>query len=381
MMRAAVFGISMLLAGPPAVAAATIRPVTRQPAIVQASVQASTTDVNVQVANVYIAFKRRQPSDREWGLGAALMNQAGPGALIDKLALSEEWLGPFVDDIYRRALNREPDPGGRAYWISQLQTGLTTKEILDPILVSAEFQASTAANNAEVVARMYRQILEREVDPEGAAYWAERISDVGASAVAAALFDSPENRRRQVTALYRLLLCRDANDDGLHYWADRIGQGRDLEMAKAIATTPEFLNAQNSCGTASLVGPGPEEIPDLEQPLDPTLDPSIVIDPRIITEPTPAPLGQTWGPSAGAPRQIVVTKSGFNVTDIETGKRRTLVGIPIHVSGNGMWALTQDGITIRVHNLEEGTSEVVETDWAAAPAALYRVGGDGQRLP
>ena len=399
MMRAAVVGISLLLAATSAAVAVSLNaPAVRAPSEPMAMAPlspvavASTPDVNLQVANIYLAFKRRQPSDREWGLGALLMNHAGPGALIDKLSLSEEWLGPFVDDIYRRALNREPDPTGRAYWISQLQTGLTTKQILDPILDSAEFQASTAANNAEVVARMYRQILERDVDPEGAAYWNARIAAVGAKPVAAALFDSPENRRRQVSAFYQLLLCRDADEAGLNYWADRVGQGRDMAMAKAIATTPEFLNATNSCGIASLVGAGPEALPDdAELPLDPLLDPTALldplldpatlVDPSIIREPQPASLGQTWTSTGGTPRQIAVTRSGFSVTDLETGKRRTLVGVPIHVSGNGQWALTQDGVTIRVHNLVEGTSEVVETDWATAKVALYRVGNDGSRTP
>ena len=47
----------------------------------------------------------------------------------------------FVDIAYQTLLNRSAEPAGKAYWLSQLASGLTRLEMINGFLGSPEFAA------------------------------------------------------------------------------------------------------------------------------------------------------------------------------------------------------------------------------------------------
>ena len=66
-------------------------------------------------------FLQRAATNDEARTLAHLVHLSGPTALTARLALSPEWAGVRIDELYRNVLGREPEPGGQAYWLDQLK--------------------------------------------------------------------------------------------------------------------------------------------------------------------------------------------------------------------------------------------------------------------
>jgi hypothetical protein len=75
--------------------------------------------------------------------------------------------------IYRAAFDRTPDQVGLGYWIDRLDHEASLLGVADGFAHSQEFADlyGSAPSNADVVLRLYHNILHREPDPEGYAYW------------------------------------------------------------------------------------------------------------------------------------------------------------------------------------------------------------------
>lgn len=88
--------------------------------------------------------------------------------------------GTFVDLVYANVLGRVADDGGRAYWLAQLQQGVSRGEVMIGFAESAEYVARTqtvaATDSAEAkITRLYRAFFLRDPDAEGLAYWAGQL--------------------------------------------------------------------------------------------------------------------------------------------------------------------------------------------------------------
>lgn len=77
----------------------------------------------------------------------------------------------FVERIYEKALNRASDPSGIAYWSQEI-----ANETKDPVSVaelfifSEEFESKNL-DNTEYIKVLYRTFMGREFDNDGLNYW------------------------------------------------------------------------------------------------------------------------------------------------------------------------------------------------------------------
>ncbi len=99
--------------------------------------------------------------------------------------------------IYQAAFNRAPDAAGLGYWISVMDSGATLNNIAQSFVDSPEFKALYGTNptNAQVVAKMYDNVLHRTPDQAGYDYWVGVLSrgEASVAAVLATFGESPEN--------------------------------------------------------------------------------------------------------------------------------------------------------------------------------------------
>ncbi|MEW6760496.1 MAG: DUF4214 domain-containing protein [Pseudomonadota bacterium] len=100
--------------------------------------------------------------------------------------------------IYRAAFDREPDQVGLGFWIEMLDRGVTLQAVAAGFTRGDEFARLYGANpgNADIVTRLYRNILDREPEKGGYDFWLSvldnKLADLGT--VLAAFSESPENR-------------------------------------------------------------------------------------------------------------------------------------------------------------------------------------------
>ena len=150
-----------------------------------------------------------------------------------------------MERLYQLALDREPDPDGKAFWISKLSCGEYTGAdcVRGFLIVAPEFSLRFAGDEAFVEA-LYEVILDRPSDEGGKAFWLQCISqgrakeDIvndfldtrewcnlcasygirsGASTGKATV--PSENAISYVRRFYVYGLSHDPDPDGLNYWA------------------------------------------------------------------------------------------------------------------------------------------------------------------
>ncbi|SFD68936.1 DUF4214 domain-containing protein [Massilia yuzhufengensis] len=100
--------------------------------------------------------------------------------------------------IYRAAFDRAPDQAGLGFWIAMMDGGTLLRDIAGGFVRSQEFTAlyGAAPTNAEIVTRMYRNILDRDPEQAGYDYWLNALDKkvVALPEMLAMFSESNENR-------------------------------------------------------------------------------------------------------------------------------------------------------------------------------------------
>jgi len=108
--------------------------------------------VDGQVVRLYRAFFQRQPDEAGYRFWRRVLLTGGSlQAIADEFAASPELIarygalddGAFVDQVYRNVLGRQADPDGRAFWLGQLYAGMSRGRMMTEFSESAEFVALT----------------------------------------------------------------------------------------------------------------------------------------------------------------------------------------------------------------------------------------------
>lgn len=178
--------------------------------------------------------------------------------------------GAFVDRMYETFFDRGADGGGRDYWVSQLQGGLSREMVILGFMFSQEFADFMATNAGSSVSRpeiyavldFYRGALGRLPDDGGLNFWAgqfrsaqclpeaQRAGGVYNTAISIAdqFFGSAEyegkttSNERYVSDLYNAFMRRSASPADVAFWVGKI-QSADLtryQVRRAFIDSPEF---------------------------------------------------------------------------------------------------------------------------------------------
>ncbi len=169
-------------------------------------------------------------------------------AFTRALTASTAWTGTQVDDLYRRALDRDADPAGRTYWGGLVAGGVALDAIAAHVFGSDELIQRSGGTPSGFVTALYHRLLRREPEPPGLDFWLRTLAG-GASppTVAASFHRSPESRGDRVDALYRLILGRSPDPAGRAAWVDALATVNDLRLAALLAASDEaYARAQTS---------------------------------------------------------------------------------------------------------------------------------------
>jgi hypothetical protein len=113
------------------------------------------------------------------------------------LAFDIDGVGGEVYRLYQAAFNRVPDKEGLGFWMAAMDRGLTLNSAANGFLVSAEFQRlyGAAPTDAEYVNQLYHNVLHRDGEAGGTAFWLDALQHGHSRAEVLAFFsESPENQ-------------------------------------------------------------------------------------------------------------------------------------------------------------------------------------------
>lgn len=154
----------------------------------------------------------------------------------------------FISQTYLDILHREVDAAGLAFWVDQLGTGTVTREaFVEQLLLSTEFEQTVAP-----VVRLYFASFLRVPDFGGLMFWLDAFAaGMTYLQIAEHFTSSPEfialygglSNEEFVTQVYLTVFQRQPDAGGLAYWTGRLDAG-DLSrggMMAAFASSPEYL--------------------------------------------------------------------------------------------------------------------------------------------
>ncbi len=152
----------------------------------------------------------------------------------------------FVERLYRNVLDREGDDAGVAFWTGQLEAGALSRgqvlagfseaaEHVEGLRAPVESGLWDADETAASVARLYLAALERAPDAAGLTYWTgaarggQPLADVADAFAGSVEFQSlygALDDEGYVRLLYGNVLEREADADGVAFWTDELASGR-----------------------------------------------------------------------------------------------------------------------------------------------------------
>lgn len=83
----------------------------------------------------------------------------------------------FVTRMYSLSMNREPDAGGLAYWIQALEDETTTGYAMANFFVNSDEFLSRGLSDNDYLDIMYKAFFNREPDAGGKVYWMNRLQE------------------------------------------------------------------------------------------------------------------------------------------------------------------------------------------------------------
>lgn len=114
------------------------------------------------------------------------------------IAFASDLVAGHVYRAYRAAFDRVPDPAGIGFWMAKVDAGATLTDVTNELVKSVEFKTLYGANpaNADLVARLYHNILHRDAEPAGQQFWTSVLDRKGAtvSELLASFSESAENQ-------------------------------------------------------------------------------------------------------------------------------------------------------------------------------------------
>jgi hypothetical protein len=155
-----------------------------------------------------------------------------------------EYYGNIVEFTYQRYLDRTADLGGFAYFVNGWRSRTFTIELVTAVIVgSPEYYALHDSNNVDFVNAAYFDILGRQADASGRAYFLTIAAAYGRSMVAGVLAASAENRRNEIRFAVDNYLGRPATSTEIDYYLLELEAGlRREEIDVQIVGSAEYYD-------------------------------------------------------------------------------------------------------------------------------------------
>ena len=204
------------------------------------TISSSTVKYLDAVYNLFVKRNATSTEDAKWADEVQSGNRA---AVTRALAVSDEWAGVRVNDLYRKVLGRDADSSGRAFWVGQIARGMRLEDVAASMYASDEYFKRKGGTFAGFVNGLYEDILHRTSDAAGRNYWVGLLvtGRVTRLQTAANFYASIESRRDRVTTLYREILGRNADTSGHAYWAGALLTIGDVVLASQLASSSEYF--------------------------------------------------------------------------------------------------------------------------------------------
>jgi len=124
---------------------------------------------------------------------------------VERLKFSDGWKG--TDDtsaqifrLYQAMWGRESDTSGQGYWTFRMDQGASLVQIADEFMDYPEFivKFGQDVSNEVFIEKLYQNVLNREPDAGGRLYWLGQIDQIGRAETVLGFSESAENQAQLI---------------------------------------------------------------------------------------------------------------------------------------------------------------------------------------
>ncbi|HVX12953.1 MAG TPA: DUF4214 domain-containing protein [Pirellulales bacterium] len=133
------------------------------------------------VRNVYHELLDRDPDAGGQAYWLSFLEAPGANSVLQRnlfvqgILGSNEYETHFVQLVYEDFLHRLADSGGLQYFVGLLGAGVSEQQVISVVVSSPEYFASHGDTSKGFVDALYEDILGRAADPAGEAYWVSQL--------------------------------------------------------------------------------------------------------------------------------------------------------------------------------------------------------------
>jgi secreted trypsin-like serine protease len=163
------------------------------------------------IARQFQDFAGRNPTSSEMTTWLNKLKTSPAADIITSLQAASAWDGNagMNTRLYRAAFKRNPDSSGLDYWVRKRWGGRGPVSIANHFTASSEFTTKYGSlSNNDFITLIYQNVFERNPDPGGRSYWLNKLnSGVGRGQMLYELSNSSEYRNDTAT-LVRIITTR-----------------------------------------------------------------------------------------------------------------------------------------------------------------------------
>jgi hypothetical protein len=170
-----------------------------------------------------------------------------------QILASTEYATNLVQGYYQNYLGHAASAEGVSYWVGQLQAGQTDEQVVAGIVSSPEYFQLHGNSNSSWLTALYQDLLDRPLDPGGAAYFDNLLYSSFATqrqAVIGDILSAPGYQGDLINRYYQEYLGHSASPTDLTgYWSGQFQAGQTYEQIQAqILGSAEYfgLNGSNN---------------------------------------------------------------------------------------------------------------------------------------
>ncbi len=211
------------------------------------------------VTQQYLDFLGRSPESTSLSYWVSQLNAGSVtrAQLIESFMYSNEFQGRFgpLVRLYTAYFRRIPDYGGLMYWFNTMYPssggGAGLADVSQAFAQSAEFVGTYGAlDNAGFVALVYQNVLGRDAEPAGFAYWLDMLNrGMTRGQMMIGFSESIENQSvtataQRITLAYVGMLRRTPSASEHAQWLAEIKAGRAdvLSLLNSLLQSAEYAN-------------------------------------------------------------------------------------------------------------------------------------------
>jgi hypothetical protein len=200
---------------------------------------------HIWVASLYRDLLNRRFDEQ--GLDGWVRSRFGgqtPENVARGFCYSQEHSNTLATQLYFWLLDRAPDPVGLEAWRKALENGMSRQAAITGFLSSNEYLSANPPPNA-FVHSLYRRLLNREPDPAGFNFWVDQMNQgMQPDEVARHFLNSEEFCRNYARGLYNRFLRREPDAVGWTAWTDALKGGLAHQDAMVgFLASPEYRDA------------------------------------------------------------------------------------------------------------------------------------------